>query len=163
MDPFLTGGHMIRRVRENESTWGELPHKFEAGTSPMAEAVGLGAAIDYLEEVGLDNIEQYEHELVAYALDKLAEIPGITTWGPPAAKRAGIVSFDVDGVHPHDVAQILDLDGIAIRAGHHCCQPLMTKLGVAATNRASFYLYTVPEEIDRLAAGLLKVKETFGV
>jgi cysteine desulfurase/selenocysteine lyase len=129
----------------------------------MAEAVGLGAAIDYLEEVGLDNIEQYEHELVAYALDLLAEIPGITTWGPPPAKRAGIVSFDVEGVHPHDVAQILDLDGIAIRAGHHCCQPLMTKLGVAATNRASFYLYTVPEEIDRLAAGLLKVKETFGV
>jgi cysteine desulfurase/selenocysteine lyase len=163
MNPFLTGGHMIRRVRENESTWGELPHKFEAGTAPMAEAVGLGAAIDYLEEVGLDNIEQYEHELVAYALDLLAEIPGITTWGPPAAKRAGIVSFDVEGVHPHDVAQILDLDGIAIRAGHHCCQPLMTKLGVAATNRASFYLYTVPEEIDRLAAGLLKVKETFGV
>ena len=159
----MTGGHMIRRVRENESTWGELPHKFEAGTAPMAEAVGLGAAIDYLEEVGLDSIEQYEHELVAYALDLLAEIPGITTWGPPPAKRAGIVSFDVEGVHPHDVAQILDLDGIAIRAGHHCCQPLMTKLGVAATNRASFYLYTVPEEIDRLAAGLLKVKETFGV
>jgi cysteine desulfurase/selenocysteine lyase len=163
MDPFLTGGHMIRRVREDESTWGELPHKFEAGTAPMAEAVGLGAAIDYLEEVGLDAIEQHEHELVAYALEKLAEIPGITTWGPPADKRAGIVSFDVEGVHPHDVAQILDLDGVAIRAGHHCCQPLMTRLGVVATNRASFYLYTVPEEIDRLAAGLLKVKDTFGV
>jgi cysteine desulfurase/selenocysteine lyase len=163
MDPFLTGGHMIRRVREDESTWGELPHKFEAGTAPMAEAVGLGAAIDYLEEVGLDAIEQHEHELVAYALEQLAEIPGITTWGPPADKRAGIVSFDVEGVHPHDVAQILDLDGVAIRAGHHCCQPLMTRLGVVATNRASFYLYTVPEEIDRLAAGLLKVKDTFGV
>jgi cysteine desulfurase/selenocysteine lyase len=163
MDPFLTGGHMIRRVREDESTWGELPHKFEAGTAPMAEAVGLGAAIDYLEAVGLDAIEQHEHELVAYALDKLAEIPGITTWGPPADKRAGIVSFDVEGVHPHDVAQILDLDGVAIRAGHHCCQPLMTRLGVVATNRASFYLYTVPEEIDRLAAGLRKVKDTFGV
>jgi cysteine desulfurase/selenocysteine lyase len=163
MEPFLTGGHMIRRVREDESTWGELPHKFEAGTAPMAEAVGLGAAIDYLEEVGLDAIEQHEHELVAYALEKLAEIPGITTWGPPADKRAGIVSFDVEGVHPHDVAQILDLDGVAIRAGHHCCQPLMTRLGVVATNRASFYLYTVPEEIDRLAAGLLKVKDTFGV
>ncbi len=129
----------------------------------MAEAVGLGAAIDYLEEVGLDAIEQHEHELVAYALDKLAEIPGVTTWGPPADKRAGIVSFDVEGVHPHDVAQILDLDGVAIRAGHHCCQPLMQRLGVAATNRASFYLYTVPEEIDRLAAGLWRVKETFGV
>ncbi len=163
MDPFLTGGHMIRRVRENESTWGELPHKFEAGTAPMAEAVGLGAAIDYLEAVGLEAIEQHEHELVAYALDRLAEIPGVTTWGPPADRRAGIVSFDVQGVHPHDVAQILDLDAVAIRAGHHCCQPLMQRLGVAATNRASFYLYTVPEEIDRLAAGLWRVKETFGV
>ncbi|HEY2327625.1 MAG TPA: cysteine desulfurase [Gaiellaceae bacterium] len=163
MDPFLTGGHMIRRVREDETTWGELPHKFEAGTAPMAEAVGLGAAIDYLEEVGLEAIEQHEHELVAYALEKLAEIPGVTQWGPPADKRAGIVSFDVEGVHPHDVAQILDLDGVAIRAGHHCCQPLMARLGVVATNRASFYLYTVPEEIDRLAAGLLKVKDTFGV
>jgi cysteine desulfurase / selenocysteine lyase len=163
MEPFLTGGHMIRRVREDESTWGELPHKFEAGTAPMAEAVGLGAAIDYLEAVGLEAIEQHEHDLVAYTLGKLEEIPGVTQWGPPADKRAGIVSFDVEGVHPHDVAQILDLDGVAIRAGHHCCQPLMGRLGVAATNRASFYLYTVPEEIDRLAAGLLKVKDTFGV
>jgi cysteine desulfurase/selenocysteine lyase len=163
MDPFLTGGHMIRRVRENESTWGELPHKFEAGTAPMAEAVGLGAAIDYLEEVGLDAIEQHEHELVAYALEKLADIPGVTSWGPPPERRAGIVSFDVEGVHPHDVAQILDLDAVAIRAGHHCCQPLMQRLGVVATNRASFYLYTVPDEIDRLAAGLWRVKETFGV
>ena len=163
MDPFLTGGHMIRRVREDETTWGELPHKFEAGTAPMAEAVGLGAAIDYLEAVGLEAIEQHEHELVAHALDRLAEIPGITTWGPPADRRAGIVSFDVAGVHPHDVAQILDLSGVAIRAGHHCCQPLMGRLGVVATNRASFYLYTVPEEIDRLAEGLLTVKETFGV
>jgi cysteine desulfurase/selenocysteine lyase len=163
MDPFLTGGHMIRRVRSDETTWGELPHKFEAGTAPMAEAVGLGSAIDYLEGVGLDAIEQHEHELVAYALDRLADIPGVTTWGPPPERRAGIVSFDVEGVHPHDVAQILDLDGIAIRAGHHCCQPLMTRLGVAATNRASFYLYTVPEEIDRLADGILKVKDTFGV
>jgi len=163
MDPFLTGGHMIRKVRADETTWGELPHKFEAGTAPMAEAVGLGAAIDYLEEVGLEAIEQHEHELVAYALEKLAEIPGVTQWGPPADKRAGIVSFDVEGVHPHDVAQILDLEGVAIRAGHHCCQPLMARLGVVATNRASFYLYTVPEEIDRLAAGLVKVKDTFGV
>ena len=129
----------------------------------MAEAVGLGAAIDYLEAVGLEAIEAHEHSLVAYALDRLAEIPGVTTWGPPPEQRAGIVSFDVEGVHPHDVAQILDLDAIAIRAGHHCCQPLMARLGVVATNRASFYLYTVPEEIDRLAAGLLRVKETFGV
>ena len=163
MEPFMTGGHMIRTVRTSGTTWGELPHKFEAGTAPMAEAVGLGAAIDYLEAVGLEAIEAHEHSLVAYALDRLAEIPGVTTWGPPPEQRAGIVSFDVEGVHPHDVAQILDLDAIAIRAGHHCCQPLMARLGVVATNRASFYLYTVPEEIDRLAAGLLRVKETFGV
>jgi cysteine desulfurase/selenocysteine lyase len=159
MEPFLLGGHMIRKVRFDETTWGELPHKFEAGTAPMAEAVGLGAAIDYLEGVGLDAIEQYEHELVAYALDKLGDIPGVTLYGPPAERRAGIVSFNVEGVHPHDVAQILDLDAVAIRAGHHCCQPLMTKLGVAATNRASFYLYTLPEEIDRLAAGVARAKE----
>src|SRR5204863_1330030 len=147
--------------RFDETTWGELPHKFEAGTAPMAEAVGLGAAIDYLEGIGLDAIEQYEHELVAYALDKLGEIPGVTLYGPPADRRAGIVSFNVEGVHPHDVAQILDLDAVAIRAGHHCCQPLMTKLGVAATNRASFYLYTVPDEIDRLVKGLHRVREIF--
>jgi cysteine desulfurase/selenocysteine lyase len=163
MEPFLLGGHMIRKVRESGSTWGELPHKFEAGTAPMAEAVGLGAAIDYLEGVGLDSIARHEHELVAHALDRLGEIPGVRTFGPPADRRAGIVSFDVEGVHPHDVAQILDQDAVAIRAGHHCCQPLMAKLGLAATNRASFYLYTVPDEIDRLAVGLLRVKETFGV
>jgi cysteine desulfurase / selenocysteine lyase len=162
MEPFLTGGHMIRKVRFEETTWGELPHKFEAGTAPMAEAVGLGAAIDYLGEVGLDSIEQHEHELVAFALDKLGEIPGVTLYGPPADRRAGIVSFNVDGIHPHDVAQILDLDAVAIRAGHHCCQPLMTKLGVAATNRASFYLYTVPEEIDRLADGVRRAQELLG-
>jgi cysteine desulfurase/selenocysteine lyase len=163
MSPFLTGGHMIRRVTADGSTWGQLPHKFEAGTAPMAEAVGLGAAVDYLEAVGLDAIERHEHELVAYALERLGDIPGVELYGPPAEKRAGIVSFNVEGVHPHDVAQILDMDAVAIRAGHHCCQPLMAKLGVAATNRASFYLYTVPEEIDRLAGGILRVKETFGV
>jgi cysteine desulfurase/selenocysteine lyase len=162
MEPFNLGGHMIRSVRFEETTWGELPHKFEAGTSPIAEAVGFGAAIDYLTEIGFDAIEQYEHELVAYALERLADVPGITLYGPPPERRAGIVSFNVQEVHPHDVAQILDLDGIAIRAGHHCCQPLMRRLGVAATNRASFYLYTVPEEIDRLADGLHKAKELLG-
>jgi cysteine desulfurase/selenocysteine lyase len=161
MEPFLTGGHMIRAVGANETTWGELPHKFEAGTAPMAEAVGFGAAIDYLEDVGFDRIEQYEHELAAYALGRLAELPWVTCYGPPADRRAGIVSFNVDGVHPHDVAQVLDFDGVAIRAGHHCCQPLMRKLGVAATNRASFYLYTIPEEIDRLVAGLHRVRKAF--
>ncbi|HZQ04023.1 MAG TPA: cysteine desulfurase [Gaiellaceae bacterium] len=161
MEPFLMGGHMIRKVTAGETTWGELPAKFEAGTSPMAEAVGLGAAIDYLDAIGLEAIEQHEHALAAYALEQLAEIAGVTLYGPPADRRAGIVSFNVDGVHPHDVAQVLDADGVAIRAGHHCCQPLMGRLGVAATNRASFYLYTVPEEIDRLVAGVRRAAQLF--
>ncbi|HEY5058959.1 MAG TPA: cysteine desulfurase [Gaiellaceae bacterium] len=161
MEPFLLGGHMISSVRFEKTTWGELPHKFEAGTSPIAEAVGLGAAVDYLEAAGLDAIEAYEHELVAYALGRLGEIPGITLYGPAAERRAGVVSFNLEGIHPHDVAQILDRQGVAIRAGHHCCQPLMRKLGVAATNRASFYLYTLPEEIDQLAEGLYTVRKVF--
>lgn len=161
MEPFLTGGHMISSVRLEKTTWGELPHKFEAGTAPMAEAVGLAAAIDYLQAVGLDAIEAHEHELAAYALGRLSELDGITLYGPPADRRAGIVSFNVEGIHPHDVAQILDMQGVAIRAGHHCCQPLMQKLGVAATNRASFYLYTVREEIDQLVDGLHTVRKVF--
>ena len=161
MEPFLTGGHMISSVRLEKTTWGELPHKFEAGTAPMAEAVGFGAAIDYLNAIGFDAIEAHEHELAAYALGRLGEIEGLTLYGPPAERRAGIVSFNVDGIHPHDVAQILDMQGIAIRAGHHCCQPLMQKLGVAATNRASFYLYTVHEEIDQLVDGLHAVRTVF--
>jgi cysteine desulfurase/selenocysteine lyase len=162
MEPFLLGGHMIRSVKDDVSTWGELPHKFEAGTAPMAEAVGFGAAIDYLEGVGFEAIRQHEHELVAYALEALAEVPGVTCYGPPPERRAGIVSFNVEGIHPHDVAQVLDLEGVAIRAGHHCCQPLMRRLGVVATNRASFYLYTVPEEVDRLVAGLHRVRKVLG-
>jgi cysteine desulfurase/selenocysteine lyase len=162
MEPFNLGGHMIRRVSFEETTWGDLPHKFEAGTSPIAEAVGFGAAVDYLETVGLEAIEQHEHELAEYALGRLGELPWVELYGPPADRRAGIVSFNVSGIHPHDVAQILDFDGVAIRAGHHCCQPLMRKLGVAATNRASFYLYTIPEEIDRLVAGLHRVKQSLG-
>jgi cysteine desulfurase/selenocysteine lyase len=152
---------MIRSVRLEETTWGEVPAKFEAGTQPIAEAVGFGAAIDYLTEVGLEAIERHEHELTVYALEGLSEIPGIKLYGPPSERRAGIVSFNVEDVHPHDVAQVLDLEGVAIRAGHHCCQPLMQKLGVAATNRASFYLYTLPEEIDRLVEGLHKVRKVF--
>jgi cysteine desulfurase/selenocysteine lyase len=161
MDPFLTGGHMISSVRLEKTTWGELPHKFEAGTAPMAEAVGFGAAIDYLNAIGFDAIEAHEHELAAYALGRLSEIEGITLYGPPADRRAGIVSFNLADIHPHDVAQILDMQGVAIRAGHHCCQPLMHKLGVAATNRASFYVYTVPEEIDQLVDGLHTVRKVF--
>ena len=161
MEPFLTGGHMISSVSLDRTTWGELPHKFEAGTAPMAEAVGLGAAIDYLQAVGFDAIHEHEHELTTYALGRMGEIPGITLYGPPAERRAGIVSFNLEGIHPHDVAQILDMNGVAIRAGHHCCQPLMQKLGVAATNRASFYLYTVQEEIDQLVDGLAMVRKVF--
>src|SRR5438552_5648772 len=159
MEPFLMGGHMIRKVTAEETTWAELPAKFEAGTSPVAEAVGLGAAIDYLEGVGLEAIEQHEHMLASYALEQLGEIPGLTLYGPPADRRAGIVSFNVEGVHPHDVAQILDLDAIAIRAAHHCCKPLMRRLDVAATNRASFYLYNTPEDVEKLAEGVRRVIE----
>jgi len=159
MEPFNLGGHMISRVRLEDTSWGEVPAKFEAGTQAIAEAVGFGAAIEYITEVGLEAIEQHEHELAAYALERLAELPWVRTYGPPADRRAGIVSFNVEDIHPHDVAQILDGEGVAIRAGHHCCQPLMAKLGVAATNRASFYLYTVREEIDRLVDGLHKVRK----
>jgi cysteine desulfurase / selenocysteine lyase len=159
MEPFNLGGHMISRVTVEDTSWGEVPAKFEAGTQAIAEAVGFGAAVDYITEIGLDAIEQHEHELAAYGLERLAELPWVKTYGPPADRRAGIISFNVDGIHPHDVAQILDGEGVAIRAGHHCCQPLMAKLGVAATNRASFYLYTVREEIDRLVDGLHKVRK----
>jgi cysteine desulfurase/selenocysteine lyase len=162
MAPFNLGGHMIRSVRAEETTWGELPYKFEAGTMPIAEVVGFGAAMDYVSAVGVEAIADYESELAAYALEQLAEVGGVITYGPPPERRAGIVSFNVEGIHPHDVAQVLDSEGVAIRAGHHCCQPLMKRLGVAATNRASFYLYTVPEEIDRLAEGLQKVRKILG-
>ena len=162
MAPFNLGGHMIRSVKAEETTWGELPYKFEAGTMPIAEAVGFGAAMDYVSAVGVEAIADYESELAAYALEQLAEVGGVITYGPPPERRAGIVSFNVEGIHPHDVAQVLDSEGVAIRAGHHCCQPLMKRLGVAATNRASFYLYTVPEEIDRLAEGLRKVRKILG-
>ncbi|MEX0816432.1 MAG: cysteine desulfurase [Gaiellales bacterium] len=161
MAPFELGGHMIRRVTLERTTWNELPAKFEAGTGPIAEAVGLGAALDYLGEVGLDAIEHHERQLTEYALGRLAEVPGVRIFGPPADRRVGIVSFEVEGVHPHDVAQILDRDGVAVRAGHHCNQPLMDRLGVSATTRASFYLYTLPEEIDRLVEGLAKVRKVF--
>ena len=162
MSPFNFGGEMIRKVTVEETSWNELPYKFEAGTPPIGEAVGMGAAVDYVTGIGMEAIEEHEHALAAYALERLADVPGVHVFGPPAERRAGIVSFDVEGVHPHDVAQILDWEGVAIRAGHHCCQPLMARLGVAATNRASFYLYTLPEEIDRLVEGLHKVRKTLG-
>ena len=159
MSPFNLGGEMIRSVSLEKTTWNELPYKFEAGTPAIAEAVGFGAAIDYVSAIGPDAIAAHEHELVAYAMERLAEVPGLRVFGPPADRRTGIVSFDLEGVHPHDVAQVLDFEGIAVRAGHHCTQPLMTRLGVVATTRASFYLYSLPEEVDRLIDGLHKVRK----
>jgi cysteine desulfurase/selenocysteine lyase len=161
MSPFELGGEMIRKVTVERTTWNELPHKFEAGTPPIAQAVGLGAAIDYLTEVGLEAVERHEAELTAYAWGRLSEIPGLTLYGPPPDRRAGIVSFNLDSIHPHDVAQVVDSEGVAVRAGHHCNQPLMTSLGVDATTRASFYLYTLPEEIDRLVEGLQRARRLF--
>jgi cysteine desulfurase/selenocysteine lyase len=162
MSPFNLGGEMIRSVALDRTTFNELPYKFEAGTPAIAEAYGFGVAIDYLQGIGLEAIERHEQELATYALGRLSELDWVTVYGPPAERRAGIVSFNVDGVHPHDVAQILDWEGVAIRAGHHCTQPLMTRLGVAATSRASFYLYSIPEEVDRLVDGLVKVKDSLG-
>jgi cysteine desulfurase / selenocysteine lyase len=162
MDPFNLGGEMIRSVSLERTTFNELPHKFEAGTPAIAEAVGFGAAIDYISEIGLPAIEQHEHELTVYALGRLAELDWVRLFGPPAERRAGIVSFEVAGIHPHDVAQILDWEGVCVRAGHHCTQPLMTRLGVSATTRASFYLYSIADEVDRLVDGLHKVKKSLG-
>ena len=162
MSPFNLGGEMIRSVGLDRTTFNELPYKFEAGTPAIAEAVGFGAAVEYVSKVGLDAIERHEHQLVEQTMTALEELPWIRVFGPPPERRAGIVSFDVEGIHPHDVAQILDWEGVAVRAGHHCTQPLMTRLGVAATTRASFYLYSIPEEVDRLVAGLHKVKASLG-
>ena len=162
MPPFNLGGSMIRSVSAEKTTWNELPYKFEAGTPAIGEVVGMAEAMSYVSTAGLDAIARHEHELLEYALERLSEVPGIKLYGPPSERRAGIVSFNLDGIHPHDVAQVLDWEGIAVRAGHHCTQPLMSRLGVLATTRASFYLYTLPEEIDRLAEGLHKVCKSFG-
>ena len=162
MEPIEFGGEMIDFVELHDSTWKELPWKFEGGTPIIAGDVGLGAAIDFLEQVGLDNIASHEHKLVKYAMDRLSSIDGVTIYGPPAEERAGIVTFNLGDVHPHDVATVLDTRGIAIRAGHHCCQPLMRWLKASATARASLYLYNTEEDIDRLAESLVKTKEFFG-
>jgi cysteine desulfurase / selenocysteine lyase len=162
MSPFNLGGSMIRSVALDQTSFNELPYKFEAGTPAIAEAVGFAAAVDYVTAIGIEAIEQHERELVASAMERLAELDFVTVYGPPADRRAGIVSFNLEGIHPHDVAQILDWEGIAVRAGHHCTQPLMTRLGVAATTRASFYLYSIPEEVDRLVQGLHKVQRSLG-
>jgi cysteine desulfurase/selenocysteine lyase len=161
MPPFLGGGDMIKRVHLRSFTSNELPYKFEAGTPAIAEAVGLGAAVDYLSGVGMPAIAAHEQEIVSYALERLEEIPGVWIFGPEAEHKGGVVSFTLDGVHPHDISQILDLDGIAIRAGHHCAMPLHEKFNLPATARASFYLYNTMEEVDRLVDAIYKVKAIF--
>ncbi len=171
MPPFLTGGGMIRRVKRAEATWADLPWKFEAGTPAIAEAVGLGAAVDYLSAVGMEAVWAHEQELAAYAWERLEEIPGVHMIGPPAAhpqspplaeeERGGIVAFTVESIHPHDLAQALDWEGVAIRAGLHCAHPLHDRLGLEATARASFYLYNSHEEIDRLVEGIRKAQGWF--
>jgi len=162
MPPFLGGGDMIKEVHLQSFKANSLPHKFEAGTPAIAEAVGFGAAVDYLSNIGMDDIQAHEHALTEYALDRLVEIPGVKVLGPPAQKKGGVVAFTLNAIHPHDVAQILYRDGIAIRAGHHCAQPLHEKFGIPATSRASFYLYNTKVEVDRLVDGIYKVKELFG-
>ncbi|MCW4655975.1 cysteine desulfurase SufS [Bacillus sp. AS_5] len=159
MEPIEFGGEMIDFVDLQESTWKELPWKFEAGTPIIGNAIGLGAAIDFLEEIGLDNIEKHEHELARYALERLSEVDGVTIYGPK--HRAGLVTFNIEDVHPHDVATVLDVEGIAVRAGHHCAQPLMKWLKASSTARASFYLYNTKEEIDTFVESLIKTKEYF--
>ncbi|MCK6568905.1 MAG: cysteine desulfurase [Chloroflexi bacterium] len=162
MPPFLGGGDMIKEVKLRSFRPNTLPHKFEAGTPAIAEAVGFGAAVDYLTQVGMADIAEHEHAITEYALERLEEIPGVKLFGPSADKKGGVAAFTLDGIHPHDVAQILDRDGVAVRAGHHCAQPLHEKFGIPATSRASFYLYSTKDEVDLLVKGLYKVKEMFG-
>lgn len=162
MNPFLGGGDMIREVHLEESKWNELPYKFEAGTPAIVEGIGLGAAVDYLNALGMENVREHERELTVYALDKIGSVDGIRIVGPKSAdERGGVVAFDVPGVHPHDVAQIFDREGICVRAGHHCAMPLHEHYGLAATTRASFYVYNIPDEIDKLVETLGKVREIF--
>ena len=162
MPPFLGGGDMIKTVHLHAFTPNDVPHKFEAGTPAIAEAIWFCAAVQYLTKLGMDAVAAHEREMVTYALERLEEIPGVHVFGPPAEKKGGVASFTLEGVHPHDIAQILDRDGIAIRAGHHCAQPLHEKYGITATARASFYVYSLPEEVDALVNGIYKVKEIFG-
>lgn len=162
MPPFMGGGDMIRKVYLRSFTPNDLPHKFEAGTPAIAEAIGLGAAVDYLVSIGMDAIAAHEHELIRYAVDRLSEVSGLELLGPAADQRGGVASFTLKGIHPHDIAQILDGYGIAVRAGHHCAMPLHDKYQIPATTRASFYLYTLKDEVDRLVEGIENVKKVFG-
>jgi len=161
MPPFLGGGEMIREVHLTHSEWNELPWKFEAGTMPIAEAVGLRAAIAYLEALGMDAVFDHDRALAAYAMERLAEVPDLRLIGPPAGRRGGVVAFTLGTIHAHDVATVLDSDGIAVRAGHHCAMPLHQKLGIHATVRASFHAYSLPSDVDALVAGLHKARKVF--
>ncbi len=161
MPPFMGGGDMILRVNLEGATWNELPWKFEAGTPSIAEAIGLGTAVDYLTGLGMDEVQAYEQFITGYALEALSEVPGLRIFGPSEAQKGGVAAFTLAGVHPHDIADILDKQGIAVRAGHHCAMPLHQRCGVSATTRASFYIHTTTEEIDKLVAGLNHVREVF--
>ena len=162
MPPFIGGGHMIKRVDLDSSTWIELPWKFEAGTSQVAEAIGLGAAVDWLSEIGMEAVRAHEHEITAYTLERLSAVEGVKINGPLDADRRGaLVSFEFGDLHPHDVAEVLGREGVCIRAGHHCTQPLMRRLGVTATSRASFAIHTTREDVDRLVDGLERVRGVF--
>jgi cysteine desulfurase/selenocysteine lyase len=164
MPPFIGGGHMIRTVEAAESTWAELPGKFEAGTSQIAEAIGLGAAVDWIGRIGIERIRAHEESLVGEALEQLREVPGITLHGPhDASERGALISFALDGAHPHDIGEILGREGVCVRAGHHCTQPLMRRLGVAATTRASFAVHNSSDDVERLVGGLAEVRRVLAL
>lgn len=161
MPPFMGGGDMIRRVKLDGFTPNDLPHKFEAGTPAIAEGIGLGAAVDYLQTIGMTAVHEYEQFITNYALEALSEVPGLTLFGPPASQKAGVAAFTLKGVHAHDISELLDKDGIAIRAGRHCAMPLHDTLKVSATARASFYLYTTTQEVDKLVNSLHRIRSIF--
>ncbi|MEK6834170.1 MAG: aminotransferase class V-fold PLP-dependent enzyme, partial [Thermoproteota archaeon] len=164
MQPFNGGGDMIREVHKYETSWNDLPYKFEAGTPNIADVIGFSAAIDYLENIGMDKVREHEIELTKYALDKISAIKGIKLYGTPdMKKRGGVISFNLGDIHPHDLATIVDEDGVAIRSGHHCAQVLMERLDVSATSRASFYIYNTKEEVDVFIRSLNRAKELFRI
>jgi cysteine desulfurase/selenocysteine lyase len=163
MPPFLSGGDMIRRVSLQASDWNDLPWKFEAGTPAIAQAIGLGAAVDYLSAVGMERIRAHEQAIFAYALEHLEEVPGLRVYGPEPSMKGGVATFTLQGMHPHDIAQLLNDDGVAVRAGHHCAMPLHNRYGLAATTRASFYLYNTLEEVDRLIEALYRARSVFAL
>ena len=163
MPPFLAGGEMIRRVSENVTTWNDLPWKFEAGTPNVGGAVGLAAAIDYLKGLGMVAVRQHERELASYAMDRLRAMPDVACYGPVDPElRGGVIAFNVDGIHPHDLASIVDREGVCVRAGHHCAQPLMKRMGVGATSRASFYVYNDRTDIDALCDAMDLARQVMG-